>query len=252
MRKLVISAATSFLMLMLAQPAMAHFGMVIPETEIMDRPGEVKVDFRFWHPMEGEGMNLAKPEKAGVFLDGKAISLLPALKEKKENNHITWETSYKVNRPGDYWFYMEPKPYWEPAEDCFIVHYTKTAVSALGKEEGWEVPLGLPMEIVPLTRPYGLYAGNSFTGKVLFKGKPLPDSLVEVEFFNYDGKKKAPTGTHVTQVVKADANGVFTFAMPWKGWWGFAALHTDPDHKIKQGGKDKVIELGGVIWLRTR
>ena len=68
MRKLVLSAATSFLMLMLAQPGLAHFGMVIPQTEILERPGEVAVDYRFWHPMGGSGMNLAKSQKAGVFL----------------------------------------------------------------------------------------------------------------------------------------------------------------------------------------
>ena len=35
-------------------------------------------------------------------------------------------------------FYMEPKPYWEPAEDCFIIHYTKTVVTAFGDDEGWD------------------------------------------------------------------------------------------------------------------
>ena len=28
-------------------------------------------------------------------------------------------------------------------------------------------PVGLPVEIVPLSRPFGLYAGNTFRGKVL-------------------------------------------------------------------------------------
>lgn len=56
---------------------------------------------------------------------------------------------------------MEPKPYFEPAEDCYIIHYTKTVVSAFGLE-GWDRELGLKTEIVPLTRPFGLYAGNVF------------------------------------------------------------------------------------------
>jgi hypothetical protein len=30
----------------------------------------------------------------------------------------------------------------------------------------------------------------------------------------------------ITQVVKADANGVFTYGVPFAGWWGFAALNT--------------------------
>jgi len=37
-------------------------------------------------------------------------------------------------------------------------------------EEGWDQPLGLKAEILPLTRPYGLWAGNTFCGKALFNG----------------------------------------------------------------------------------
>lgn len=69
---------------------------------------------------------------------------------------------------------MEPQPYWEPAEDCYIVHYTKAYVAAFGEEEGWDEPAGLKTEIVPLTRPFGNYAGNVFQGQVLLNGKPVP------------------------------------------------------------------------------
>lgn len=227
----------------------AHFGMVIPEQDIVDRPGEVNVELRFWHPMEGEGMDLAKPQEAGVFLKGKKTSLLTALTPKKIKGRTAWQTKYQIKRPGDYYFYMIPQPYWEPAEDCFIVHYTKAPVSAMGAEEGWDQALGLKMEIIPLTRPYGLYAGNSFTGRVLYKGKPLSGSEVEVEFFNKQARKKPPTGSHITQVVKTDDRGLFTYALPWAGWWGFAALHTDEDRKIKKDGQDKDVEVGGVLWI---
>lgn len=27
---------------------------------------------------------------------------------------------------------MEPQPYWEPTEDCYIIHYTKAVVTAFG------------------------------------------------------------------------------------------------------------------------
>jgi cobalt/nickel transport protein len=49
----------------------------------------------------------------------------------------------------------------------------------------------------------------------------------------------------VTQVVKADGNGVFTYGRSQGGWWGFAALNTD-ERKIE--GKD--VEIGAVIWVR--
>jgi cobalt/nickel transport protein len=114
-------------------------------------------------------------------------------------------------------------------------------------DEGWDAPVGLATEIVPLTRPYGNYAGNSFQGQVLLNGKPAPDTDVEIEYYNKDKKLTAPNDLYVTQVVKTDANGVFTYTVPWAGWWGFAAL-SDAPYKLKQEGRDKDVEIGAVIW----
>ena len=51
-----------------------------------------------------------------------------------------------------------------------------------------------------------------------------------------------------TQTIKADGNGVFTYAVPKAGWWGFAALNTS-DEKLKHDGEEKDIEIGAVIWV---
>ena len=82
----------------------------------------------------------------------------------------------------------------------------------------------------------------------MLDGKPVPNAEVEVEYYNRDGKAKAPADYMITQVVKADTNGVFTYAVPKAGWWGFAALNTS-DKKMKFKGEDKDIELGAVIWV---
>ena len=62
---------------------------------------------------------------------------------------------------------------------------------------------------------------------------------------------KPPAEPYITQVIKADKNGVFTYAMPKAGWWGFAALNT-ADYTIKKDGKDYPVEIGAVIWVKTR
>jgi cobalt/nickel transport protein len=247
-RQLLKLILTMALVLGLAIPALAHFGMVIPDKNLVDRPGELGLEFRFWHPMENSGMDLAKPKAAGVVLGSKKADLLPSLKQMKKGKATWWKGSYKIKRPGDYIFYMEPQPYWEPAEDCFIIHYTKTIVDALNAEEGWDKPLGNKIEIIPLTRPFGLWAGNSFTGKVLYKGQPLAGADVEVEFYNSKGDMEIPSPAYVAQVIKTDSKGVFTFALPFGGWWGFAALTTD-DIKMKKDGKPKDVEVGGVLWI---
>ena len=124
------------------------------------------------------------------------------------------KSEYQIKRPGSYTFCMEPKPYWEPAEDCFIIHYTKTIVAAFGDDDGWDSELGLKTEIVPLSKPFGLYAGNVFQGIVKLDGKPVPYAEVEVEYYNIGKKTTAPTDYMVTQTIKADQNGVFTYAAP--------------------------------------
>ena len=234
------------LLCLVVAPARAHFGMIIPSDEMVMKgeSREVALQIMFWHPFEGTGMDLLKPADFGVVANGQKEGLLATLSPQKLKERQTWRTSYTIKRPGIYVFYLVPQPYWEPAEDCYIVHYTKTVVAAYGEDLGWDQPIGLKTEIVPLSKPFGLYAGNVFQGVVLLNGKPVPGAEVEVEYFNVEGKYSAPTDYMVTQTVKADPNGVFSYGVPKPGWWGFAALSTD-DRQIK--GKD--VEIGAVIWV---
>jgi cobalt/nickel transport protein len=234
------------LLFLAVAPAKAHFGMIVPSDEMVMKgeSRDVALQIMFWHPFEGTGMDLAKPAEFAVVANGQKEDLLATLTPQKLKGHQTWKTSYPIKRPGIYVFYLIPQPYWEPAEDCYIVHYTKTVVAAYGDDEGWDEPIGLKAEIVPLSKPFGLYAGNVFQGVVLLNGKPVPGAEVEVEYFNVEGKYSAPTDYMVTQTIKADPNGVFTYATPKPGWWGFAALSTD-DRQIK--GKN--VEIGAVIWV---
>lgn len=233
-----------------SSPATAHFGMVIPsDTMVMQKDSRtVSVTLSFSHPMEMVGMELEKPKVFSVSANGKNQELLGQLKPSKVMDHLAWTADYPIKRPGVYMFYMEPQPYWEPAEDCFIVHLTKTVVTAFGDDEGWDAELGLKTEIVPLSKPYGLYAGNVFQGIVKMDGKPIPYADVEIEFYNRDKTAHAPTEYMVTQTIKADGNGVFTYATPTSGWWGFAALNT-ADYTIKHDGEEKDVEMGAVIWV---
>jgi cobalt/nickel transport protein len=225
----------------------AHFGMVIPSDDIVSQGDSRQIDVKlmFAHPFEMQGMPLEKPVNFVVVTGGEKADLSGKLKEVSFLGQKAWEASYTFKRPGTYSFYMEPKPYWEPAENCYIIHYTRVVVSAFGLEEGWGDELGLKTEIVPLSRPFGLYTGNVFQGVVKLGGKPVPNCEVEVEYFNKDKKFTAPDDTFITQVVMTDANGVFTYAAPKAGWWGFAALNT-AEEKIK----DKDVELGAVLWVK--
>lgn len=231
--------------------AQAHFGMLIPsQSNVMEsKDTTVGLSLKFWHPFQNNGMDLEKPAVFEVYFDSKTENLLNSLQERKEQGFVTWYSQYSIKRPGLYVFVMEPQPYFEKEEDCFIVHITKTYVSAFGGDEDWDQPLGLKAEIVPLSDPNALYAGNLFRGRVLHNGKPVSGATVEVEW--YPGEQlqgQAPYENMVTQTIKADDNGIFAFVAPREGWWGFAALLED-DNKLVYDGSEKSVELGAVIWV---
>ncbi len=240
-----------FLLLAWAVPAQAHFGMGIPSAAVVSpEQRTLEIDLSFSHPFEAVGMVLEKPKAFQVLGPSGSEDLLAGLAETQIMGSKSWHASYQVKRPGAYQFAMEPTPYWEPAEDCFIIHITKTIVAAFGDEEGWAEPMGLKTEIVPLLRPFGNYQGNAFVGQVLLDGKPVPQAEVEVEYYNQGGALKAPSEYHVTQVVTADAEGIFVFACPLPGWWGFAALN-EADYTLKDPqGAEKSVELGAVLWVK--
>ena len=237
---------------LLAATAWPHFQVLVPSTDNVTRPGQVELELLFTHPMAGGPvMEMARPKQFGVLSDGKKTDLLAALKERKLDGKTAWTAAYAVRRPGDCVFYVEPAPYWEPAERKWIVHYTKVVVNGLDAGTGWDAMVGFPVEIEPLVRPYGLWAGNVFRGIVRKGGKPVPLAEIEVEYCNTPRRIRPPAEAFVTQVIKADANGTFSYAMPKAGWWGFAALIEGDEKRPGPDGKPADVELGGLIWVRA-
>ncbi|SHI80061.1 cobalt/nickel transport protein [Malonomonas rubra DSM 5091] len=251
------------LLLFFSSVSFAHFGAVIPSTDIVPTPdaAALQLEIKFMHPMELHYMEMAKPKEFGVVTRGGKIDLLDSLQETKrecidpKQTFTYWLSDYKIKRPGDHTFYVIPQPYWEPAEDLFIVHYTKVTVAAMGLEDGWDQPVGLETEIVPLSRPYGLWTGNLFSGQVMLHGKPVPYAEIEVEYLNETAEigefVKPPADPFITQVIKSDGNGVFHYAMPRAGWWGFSAL-SEADWQLEHDGEKKGVEIGAVFWVHTR
>jgi nickel transport protein len=233
--------------------ARAHFQEIIPHTDIVTGQGDrdLALDLIFGHPMEGGTMEMAKPRGFGYLLNGVKNDLLESLSPFTLREHQAWKASFRANRPGDHVFYVEPAPYWEPAEEVMIVHYAKVVVNAMGKERGWDREVGLPAEIVPQVRPYGLWTGNLFQGVVKKDGEPVPGADIEIEYLNRDGKVSIPSGPFVAQTIRANERGEFCYGIPREGWWGFAAL-LDNDMKMENPDGEMVdVELGAVMWIHA-
>jgi len=235
----------SALLLGLVIASNAHFLTFLPSTDNVSNKQQTKVEFdiSFIHPFEQTGMTMEKPQ---IFINSAKKPL--ALQETTKFEHKAWKSSYTIKMPGVYKFFVQPQPYFEPAEEKFISHVPKIVISSFGLEDGWDEPLGLKYEIIPMVKPFGLYSGNLFQGKVLHNGKPASNVEVEVELYNEFGLK-APSDAHITQVVKTDDNGVFSFTMNHKGWWGFAALIEEGE--LKHEGKNYPVENGALMWIKA-
>jgi cobalt/nickel transport protein len=251
-RALTLASLLAAIALPVAAPA--HFLELIPSTDILtpETGSRVELALTFTHPMErGPVMAMGEPVRFGVVGPAGAEDLKATLTPVEIDGRRAYTAEYRVRRPGDYVFFVEPAPYWEPAEGVMIVHYAKVVVDAFGAGEGWDAQVGLPVEIAPLSRPYGLWTGNLFRGIVKRGGEPVPFAEVEVEWRN-DGSVTPPSDPFVTQGVKADANGVFAYAMPRAGWWGFAALLEGDAPLRSPDGREVPVELGALIWVHTR
>ena len=241
--------------------AQAHFQLVYTPEPLLEKPGEVELGLIFWHPFDnGHAMDMGRPEQVFAVNHGKRIDLAPALVAKRfkgaGNEADAWAVTLPVKKMGDYVVAVVPAPYLEGSEDIFIQQIAKSFLNLGELPTDWTEPLGLPTEIVPLTKPTNIPTGSTFSGCVLSAGKPVAGAEIEVEYIaaTPDLTRFAATAPSVSPppggalVVTSDANGCFTYGLPKAGDWGFAALGTGPETSFE--GKE--LSQDAVIWVRAR
>ncbi len=107
--------------------------------------------------------------------------LLGDMEESLYLDTKAWGANVAIDQPGLYQFITETRPRLNAERQCFEQQYVKSILPVCGVEEGWERPAGLRLEILPLTRPFGLTAGSSFTGKALGPDGPLTNARVYMD-----------------------------------------------------------------------
>lgn len=260
MKKLIVSTVAATVM---ATGALAHFQMLYTPNTALEKGKTVEFKHVFTHPFADEHtMNMAGVEEFYAINKGKKKDLKDTLKpitwKGKHNEGKAYESKYKARRMGDHLMIMVPTPYYEANEDIYIQQITKSVINVAGTPTDWDADLGLKAEIVPLTKPYSIWEGGSFTGIVKSNGKPVPYAEIEVEYINNvpDMKKnmmgkniyEAPQDSFVTIGIKANKDGEFTFSIPKAGIWGFCALGAGSDKEYK--GKE--LSQDAVIWVEAK
>ncbi|WP_137702510.1 DUF4198 domain-containing protein [Marimonas lutisalis] len=238
----------------------AHFQLAYSPQTQLEKAGDVPIKLIFWHPFEnGAVMDMGPPRAVWALHRGERIdlsgSLAPITFTGAQNTGRAYDAVLPVKRAGDYVIAVEPEPFLEEAEDIYIQQFAKAYLNRAGLPTDWEAELGLPAEILPLSKPYNLIAGSSFTGRVMADGKPVPGAEIEVEYIaaepdmteNRAGPAAVGPMPGGAIVIRADEAGYFTFAVPRAGHWGFAALDIGPV-KEHQG---KPLSQDAVIWVRA-
>jgi cobalt/nickel transport protein len=242
--------------LLSAAPALAHF-VTIYTPDLIVEPGIIPVELVFWHPLfTGAVLDMQRPQQFFLTHRGQEVSLLDRLQPIEfrswTNSGKAFHADVPLDVPGDYVLTVVPEPYFEAAEDSYIQQIAKTYINVGQEPLDWYRPLGLKAEIVPINRPYEVFAGSTFSGVVLSNGVPVPGAEIEVEYLaalpdvhtHSTGRPtvKAPAATITTY---SDANGQFTFGIPRAGWWGFAALGVGPDYEFN----GKPLSQDAVLWV---
>jgi uncharacterized GH25 family protein len=89
-----------------------------------------------------------------------------------------------------------------------------------GSQSQVSKPLGLPLEIVPESSPYGVPRPAVLPVRVMYAGRPLAGALVKLTDLNNDA---SPFEVHLT-----DHDGRARFTMPISGAWLLNVIWTKP------------------------
>lgn len=206
----------------LASAAFAHFPLLLP-----DRPeGEVgqptRLELSYGHPFEVERGAAKRPLAFRVHPpEGAPIDLTGEVEPTGEEATRGWSARYVPLVRGDHLVEVEGAP----GEHGGKVYrdWVKLVLHVPAVQRGWDRVLGRPLELAPLTRPYGVPVGAAFRCVVLRDGKPLPGALVEVEQRNESAPAELPPEPLITRVEKADAQGNLSATLGAPGWWVLCA-----------------------------
>jgi len=142
--------------------------------------------------------------------DGVATVWLQSLPKQLElTDEQVAEYLEEARAPSDIrsaWEHQKGKAKWK--EEYIKCAKTAVAVGDAASDESWNQPVGLILEIVPVSNPTTIKAGQSAAFKMLRDSKPLPNAAVALV---REGSEE-----RVYQTTDADGVATFAFTKPGK------------------------------------
>jgi uncharacterized GH25 family protein len=264
MRNAIRPALVLTALVLLVRPLPAHFHMLLPEPASAQRGKPVTILFQWGHPFEHQLFDAPAPQSVVVLApDGRRTDLTKSLEKitvpAGEKKAAAYRLRFTPEQRGDFVVVLNSRPVWMEEEKEFYQDTVKVILH-VQSQQGWDAAAGQEVEMVPLTRPYGLRPGMVFQAQALVraegaipteaaavKQKPLAGVLVEVERFNPAPPKELPPDEQITRTVKTDPNGVATCTLTEPGWWCLTA-QTDGG-RLRHEGKPYPLRRRATLWV---
>ncbi len=233
----------------------AHFPMLIHDSPFAELNQGIQLRFWVGHPYEQEYTDAPKPEKVVAILpSGLSEDITSKLTEWKyqtgEQSVTAWTIPFDCRQKGDTIIRLDGKPV-VGANNSLYQEFLKIFVH-VERQDGWRARTGQPLEIVPLTRPYGIEAGSVFTGRLMKGDQGVADAEIEIEQFlpKTPLAEDLPPDPFITKVVVTDPNGVFSCTLPNSGWW-ICAAYVEEAETMKRNEKEYTLSALAGIWIHV-
>ncbi|NPB09552.1 MAG: DUF4198 domain-containing protein [Thermodesulfobacteria bacterium] len=261
MRKRVL--LTILLVFLAVGEARAFFLTAIQEGEGYALKGkEVRWDIFRSEPFQGVIFDLKAPRAMIYAPDEKprlvALRRLQIFDYASGKKRFAWQARFIAQSPGDHYLVLTTDPTLVPGAGEVWREWVKVPLH-VEQRKGWERTLGLRVEIVPLTRPYGLVAGSVFKARVLFEGEPA--SGIRVQMVPYLGVYLRPEELPLDENERPDVplmygdlltdeGGCLTVSFPHPGWWLLSAIF--PAGNFTLGQQKFPFYLRASFWLYVK
>jgi cobalt/nickel transport protein len=232
--------------------ARGHYNMLHPATASAKRGEPVTIVYRWGHPFEHELFDAPKPDSLAVIgPDGRRADLRARLEKATEpagdgKSVTVYRFRFTPEQRGDYQLALTTPPIWME-EDREFLQDTVKVVLHVQAQKGWDGAAGSAVEVLPLTRPYGLQPGMAFQGQARADGKPLAGALVAIEHYNPAPPARLPPDEHITRTVKTSADGGFIGTLTDPGWWCLTASRENG--RREHEGKGYPVRQRATLWV---
>jgi cobalt/nickel transport protein len=246
MRRAPFAIACLSLAVLVSTALAADHPLLLADATVVKPGTRVALRHALCQPFAGKTSPIMKPMAAAVQVpDGSTIDLIKELPPDAPPSD--WQLAFMAQVPGDHVIMIHGQPFDE--NEMLYQDFVKLIIHVDGSERGWERQLRTRLEVVPLTRPYGLPVGSIFRGMITESGKPVASSLVRCEPWNEKGGGENVPAHKQHRLERTGPSGEFAVTFDKPGFWMLSAEFNG--RQVQKGGQRMQEVLRAGLWVKV-